>query len=93
LQTSAEDRLSSELAEPLDRPMARRIFVQVHPDTVAIVDVGRKDPAQLGLAEDDDVIEGIPGGSSRSVSPHARSAKATSRLSGDRVCPWLQDAS
>jgi hypothetical protein len=25
---SAEDRLSSELAEPLDRPMARRIFVQ-----------------------------------------------------------------
>jgi PepSY-associated TM region len=36
---------------------------------------------------------GIPGGSSRSVSPHARSARVTAGPSGDRVCPWLQDAS
>jgi hypothetical protein len=28
MMKSAEDRLSSELAEPLDGPMARRIFVQ-----------------------------------------------------------------
>jgi hypothetical protein len=28
MMKSAEDRLSSELAEPLDGPMARRILVQ-----------------------------------------------------------------
>jgi hypothetical protein len=29
MMKSAEDRLSSELAEPLDRPMARRILTKV----------------------------------------------------------------
>ncbi|MEA2912682.1 MAG: hypothetical protein QOJ15_4763 [Bradyrhizobium sp.] len=59
MMKSAEDRLSSELAEPLDRPMARRILTQgqVRFNSVVIVGVGLKDPAQMGLAEDDDVIE------------------------------------
>ncbi len=59
MMKSAEDRLSSELAEPLDQSIARRIFVQeqVRSETVVIAGVGREDPAQLGLVEDDDVIE------------------------------------
>ena len=59
---SAEDRPSSELAEPLDRPMARRILAQgqMRSQFVVIAGVGRKDPAQMGLAEDDDVIEAFP---------------------------------
>ena len=58
----AEDRLSNELAEPLDRPMARRILVQgqMRSQFVVIAGIGRKDPAQVGLAEDDDVIEAFP---------------------------------
>ena len=58
----AEDRLSSELAEPLDRPTARRILPQgqMRSEFVVIAGVGRKDPAQMGLAEDDDVIEAFP---------------------------------
>ena len=57
-----EDRPSSELAEPLDRPMARRILAQgqMRSEFVVIAGVGRKDPAQMGLAEDDDVIEAFP---------------------------------
>ena len=39
--------------------MSRRILVQgqMRSDSVVIAGVGRKDPAQMGLAEDDDVIE------------------------------------
>ena len=59
---SAEYRLSSELAEPLDWPMARRILAQgqMRSEFVVIAGVSRKDPAQVGLAEDDDVIEAFP---------------------------------
>jgi len=62
MMKSTEDRLSSELAEPLDRSMARRIFVQeqMRSETVVTAGVGREGPAQLGLAEDDDVIEAFP---------------------------------
>ena len=58
----AEDRPSNELAEPLDWPTAWRILVQgqVRPQFVVIRGVARKDPAQMGLAEDDDVIEAFP---------------------------------
>jgi hypothetical protein len=54
-----EDGLSSELAETLDRPMAWRILVQgqMRSHFVVIAGISRKDPAQVGLAEDDDVIE------------------------------------
>lgn len=39
--------------------MARRILTQrqVGPEFIVTVGVGLKDPAQMGLAEDDDVIE------------------------------------
>jgi hypothetical protein len=62
MMKSAEDRLSGELAEPLDRPMARRILIQgqMRSQFVVIAGVGRKDPAQMRLAEDDDVIEAFP---------------------------------
>ena len=59
---AAEDRLSSELAEPLDRPIRRGILAQgqMRSEPVVVAGVGRKDPAQMGLAEDDDVIEAFP---------------------------------
>ena len=62
MMKSAEDRLSSELAEPLDRPMARGILTQgqMRSELVVVAGVGCKDPAQMALAEDDDVIEAFP---------------------------------
>ena len=53
----AEDWRSSELAEALDRPMARRILAQgqMRSQFVVIDGVCRKDSPQVGLAEDDDV--------------------------------------
>ena len=59
---SAQDGLSSELAEPLDRPMARGILTQgkMRSEPVVIAGVGRKDSAQMTFAEDDDVIEAFP---------------------------------
>ena len=56
---SAEDRLSGESAEPLDRPMARRMLTpgQMRSEFVVVAGVGRKDLAQMGLAENDDVIQ------------------------------------
>ena len=62
MMKSAEDRLSSELAEPLDRPMARRIFIQgqMRSEFIVIAGVGSKDSTQMGVAEDDDVIEAFP---------------------------------
>jgi hypothetical protein len=59
MMKSAEDRPSGKLALPLDRPMAWRILVQgqMCSEFVVVAGVGRKDPAQMGFAEDDDVIE------------------------------------
>ena len=59
MMKSAEDWPCGDLAAPLDRPMARRILLQrqMCSEFVVIADVGRKDPAKIGLAEDDDVIE------------------------------------
>jgi hypothetical protein len=47
MMKSAEDRLSSELAEPLGGPMARRILSQgqMRSEFVVIACVSRKDPA------------------------------------------------
>jgi hypothetical protein len=61
MMKSAEDRPSNELAEPSGRPTARRILAQgqMRSQFVVIAGVGRKDPAQVGLAEDDDVIEAV----------------------------------
>jgi hypothetical protein len=62
MMKSAKNRLSSELTEPLDRPMARRILVQgqMCSQFVVIGGVGGKDSPHVGLAEDDDVIEAFP---------------------------------
>src|SRR5215831_16268468 len=59
---SAEDRPSNELAKPLYRPTARRILVQgeVRSAFVVIAGVGRRDPAQVPLAEDNGMIEALP---------------------------------
>ena len=56
----AEDRPSSELTKSLDRPMAWRILAQrqMRSQFVVVTDIGRKDPAQMGL----DVIEALPAG-------------------------------
>jgi hypothetical protein len=81
MMKAAEDRLSSELAEPLDGPMARRILFQgqMRSEFVVIAGVSRKDPAEMGLAEDDDVIDAFSSDLSRSVSPLGRSARVTDR--------------
>ena len=62
MMKSAKDRLSNKLAEPVDRPMVRRIFVQGQMCSafVVIAGVGRKDQAQMALAEDDGMIEALP---------------------------------
>jgi hypothetical protein len=62
MMKAAEDRLSSELAEPSNRPMARRILLQCQmcSQFIVVVGVAGKDPAQMSLAEDDDVIEAFP---------------------------------
>ena len=59
MMKSAEDRPRCYLAIPVDRPMDRRIFFQgqVRSSFVVIAGVGRKNLAQMGFAEDDDVIE------------------------------------
>lgn len=59
MMKSAENRPRAGLAEPLDRPMARRILVQeqMRSEFVVVAGVGREDPAQMRLAQDDDVIE------------------------------------
>ncbi len=62
MMKSAEDRLSGDLADPLDRPMARRILIQgqTRSEFVVIAGVGGKDSTQMGVAEDNDVIETFP---------------------------------
>jgi hypothetical protein len=59
MMKSAEDRSSSEFAEPLNGTKKRYVLgeCKMRPDIVVIVAVSPEDPAQMGLAEDDDVIE------------------------------------
>ena len=54
LMKPAKDRPSGKLAIPLDQSMARRILTQgqMRSEIVVIAGVGRKDPAQMGFAED-----------------------------------------
>ena len=56
---SAKDRSRGELAELSDRPIGRRILAQgqMGSEFVVIAGVGRKDPAQVSFAKDDDVIQ------------------------------------
>lgn len=58
----AEDGLSSEPAETLNRPMGWHFLPQERGPSgfIVIASIRRKDPAQVGFAEDDDVIEAFP---------------------------------
>jgi hypothetical protein len=62
MMKSAENGPRAKLAQLLDRPMARRILLQgqMWSEFVVVAVVGRKDSAQMGLAEDDDEIEAFP---------------------------------
>jgi hypothetical protein len=62
MMKSAKDRPLDDLPEPLDRPTTRRIFIQrqMSSELVVIAGIGHKNPAQMALAEDDDVIEALP---------------------------------
>ena len=54
-----QNGLSKELAQALDWPAAGRIFAQrqMRSQVVVIDGIGRKDPAQVDLAENDDVVQ------------------------------------
>jgi transposase-like protein len=67
MMKSAENGLSSEPAEMLDWPMTRRILIQeqMRSEFVVVAGVGREDPAQMGLAEDDDMINAFAAALSR----------------------------
>ena len=62
MMKSAENRPRAKLAQLLDRPMARRILLQgqMWSEFVVVAAVGRKDSAQMGLAEENDVVEAFP---------------------------------
>ena len=59
MMKSAKDRLSNELAEPVDRPMIRRIFVQGQMCSAFVVQQGSRTPT--GLAFVIFCIDGIRG--------------------------------
>ena len=58
----AQDGLSSEPAEPLHLSTARQILPQgkMRSGFIVVAGVAGKDPAQMSLAKDDDVIEAFP---------------------------------
>src|SRR5512139_1062586 len=62
MMQAAQDWLSSDLAEPLNGTTERRVLAQrqMWPDFVVIVGIGSKEPARMGLAKEDDVIEAFP---------------------------------
>lgn len=91
---SAEDRPRSKLAEPLDRPLARRTLSREDAFGVRCDSQCRQQGFDAsGRRRRRRYGRGIPCGSSRPVSPHARSARVSARPSGDRVSSWPQDAS
>ena len=62
MMKSAEKRPRGDVTEPLNGPTVRRILVQRQMRSVFVVitDVGTKNSTQVGVAEDDDVIEAFP---------------------------------
>jgi hypothetical protein len=63
MMKSAEDWPRCDLTISVNRPMGRRILAQgqMRSEFVVIVGVAGKDPAQMGLTDDDDVIVFSPG--------------------------------
>ena len=58
----AKNRLRNDLAKPLNGTMGRRVLGEgeMSPGVVVIGGIRRKNSAQRGLAQDDDVIEAFP---------------------------------
>ena len=85
---SAEDLLSSELAETLDRPMVRRILAQgqTRSQFVVIDGVGGRDSPQVRLAKDNDVIEAF---SADRADQSFRMPVLPGRPRGDRVIAYI----
>jgi hypothetical protein len=59
MMKSAKNRSCRDLPKPLSRTTERRVLAEseVRPGVIIKGGVGRKDPAQMGLAKDDDMIE------------------------------------
>ena len=97
MMKSADDRLSSDLAEPLDRSTARRILVerQMRSEIVVIKSIVSKNPAQMRLAKDDDVIETFAADrTDQSLRMPVRSATVSVGPSGGHGCQrWNRRAS
>jgi hypothetical protein len=91
---SAEDRSHSDLDELLNGTKKRRVLSksEMRSDVVIVGGISGEDPAQMGVAEDDEVIEAFPSDRADQPLRNAHSARVTAGPSGDRVCPWLQDA-
>src|ERR1700674_5121380 len=62
MMKATEDRSRGDLPKPLNWPMAGRILGEgeVCSRVIIIGGIGSKDPAQVGLADYDDVIEALP---------------------------------
>ena len=62
MMKSAEDWPRGEVTAPLNGPPVRRILIQrqMRSEFAVISCVGRKYPTQMGVAEDEDVIEAFP---------------------------------
>ena len=62
MMKSTEDRPSSDFTEPLNGTKKRYVLGdgKMRPDIVVIVAVSPEDPAQMGFAEDHDVIKAFP---------------------------------
>jgi len=62
MMKSAENWPHAEVTAPLDGPPVRSILVQrqMRSEFVVISCIGRKYPTQMGVAEDEDVIEAFP---------------------------------
>lgn len=62
MMKSAEDGPHNNLTRSLDLSMVWRILVQgqMRSQFVVIAGIGRKDPAQVGLADDNGMIEAFP---------------------------------
>jgi len=88
----AEKRPHGDLTEPLDRSAGRRILAQrqMRSKRVVITRVARKDSAQVGLAEDDDVIEAFP---ADRADQSLRMPVLPRRPRGDRVIAYAHGCS
>lgn len=74
--------------------MAWQILVQeqVRSEFFVIDGVGGKDPTQMGLSKDDDMIEAFPADRADQSLRVPPFAKVSAALSGDPGCPSLRDA-